>query len=1260
MLTKETFLKRKYFLITGLLLLVIITAGVLEPVILENISKSWPEKITPLNDKIKKEVRSAYSGIESALRENASELGESLAAKGKYDFEEIASTQRWSAYSILIVNEKNGIEFISNFNIKPDSSFFNRKEGALYYFSSPLFDYLSVSKSFTSGGRKFKLFLLEPVEKKYSLNTPFFKVISLREEFSRKFQVQMEIITGGERVDQRDGRRQAVEIFNSAGDRIATVIFDNASQAVELNKARELTAIIQIVSLFLIILLLLRKLKTYLDRIKSRPVKDLLVILIIVFVRILFFIFEVPARFLNGPLTDASYFSSTLGFGIVKSPLDLFLTVAAILCIALLFYDAVRSCELQNIKKKRWAVIMLFPSLIFVYFLFLRALGASIRSVIYDSTLKYFRDPFIIPDLPLFAMHLNVLLIGLSAFLISAGILLFLFKLINGLERKGAVIFFAALQVLAFVYDISQPDPQGNDFTRIMHILFTFSAAWWVFRKKSRNIFEYSIYLVLASFISILLLNYYNKNIEKNSLPATAQEFLRGNEKLNEFMAIQAAVQFAKEPELIEGFERREQDFNPLAFKLWSRSILPSEILSAHLSILDFGYKEMGHFDYNFETHRIIDWQGEKGDEYKIKNVVSPFTGKRMFFVLAPVKKEEKIIGYIELALHPLNDYFGRRQCFNILSSNNQRLNSTVDFSQLKVFKASNGEILSSTGEIPFNSREIKELESNLAGSAEEAFIEKKIDGKTHLIYLKKDPSADVNEFVGIALRRRDFTQDLFDFFKVFFIHSLIILVFTILAFISEIKSLWRSIFNFRARLLYSLIIISIVPLLLSAVYFKSLVEEKNIDDINYKLNKRAAQIVRYLGNYTASSSLLDREIFEKIKRDIGVEYSVFSEGELAFTTLPGFYTSTLLPGMLNSKVKYELVEREGKQILISENIDGYEFKSLYVRAAIPGREYIININNAFNEISLSLSNLEVDVFLFGTYSFAAVLIILLSSFLAGQISKPIRELTRATSAVAEGDLDVKVTYKDKGEMNNLIVGFNEMVEKLKRSQLELAEFEREAAWKEMARQVAHEIKNPLTPMKLSIQQLIAAYNDKSPKFNGIFEKVTSTIISQIETLNKIASEFSGFARMPKMKIERIDLKKICAEAVNLFDSEYKIKISAPGGSVEVMADADHLKRSFINLIRNSIQASASAVEIIIDEKETEAVIRFIDNGHGIPAENVGRIFEENFTTKAKGMGLGLSMARKYFELLNGTISVGNTSSSGTEFIITIPKAGLQ
>jgi two-component system, NtrC family, nitrogen regulation sensor histidine kinase NtrY len=1256
---KQAFLKRKYLYLSGSLIAIILLLGIFEPLLLKRSEENWGTNLNTTIARVKDGTQKYFLGEESSLIEKTEVLKNILVSKKDNEgFAGILNSGDWDDYSVVLLNKAKKTSVNTSFNENIDTLQFDKlQQGKMFFLQTSLIDYLSVYSGLNIAGENYELLFCKPVEKKYNLNTTYFKNLSLKEDLSKKFQTGVEIYPGADEVKIKDGRLQYADILNSGKKKIATVVFETPSLNIELNKDREIVSFLQIFCFLILIVVMLFKIKAVIDKLKRRTAQASFVILIIIALRVLFFIFEIPTRFITGELTDPSMFSSTFCYGIVRSPLDLFLTVLSILCIVILIYDTVRNVNVNKLSGNKVIKIVISLALTVLYFLLLRAFGASIRSVVYDSTLKYFKDPFIIPDLPLFVMQLNILLIGLSAVLLSISILLFFFKILGDTGNKQIVSVFLLLQLAGYIYDIIQSNPQGNNLVRILYIIFTFSSAYWVFVKKTKTIFKYSVFLLMASFLSILLLNYYNKTLEKASLEKTAEEFFRSNEKLNEFMAIQTAIQFSKENELAEKFNKAGYNFNAQAFKLWSKSVLPKEILSVHVSILSASFEELGHYDYNFEHHSEIKWEVEKGKEYIVKNIADPFTGKRTCAVLAPIKSDEKILGYIELALHPLNNYFDRKQCYNILSSYNQRLNPTVDIAQLKMFLIASGNVQSKIGELTLNDTDINYFEECLQEKGDEIYVEKEIEGKPYIMFLRNAQMESGPGIFGVALRTRNITVDLFDFFKAFFIHSIIIMAFTLLAFLFRIKKLWKTLFTFRARLLYSLVIISIVPLVLSAAYFKSLVEEKNQEDISYKLNRRALQLERYFQGYYSGSSLIQKEVFEKAHTDLGTEYSVFDSEGLVYSTTPGFYQSTLLPSALNSVTKENLIKKGARQILITESIDDYGFNSVYFKTHLNNKDVFINVNNAFNELSFTLSNLEVDIFLFGSYSFAAVMIILFSSFLSGQISKPVKAITKATAAVAEGDLDVRVEYKATGEINNLVVGFNEMVEKLKKSQLDLAEFERETAWKEMARQVAHEIKNPLTPMKLSVQQLVASYNDKSPKFDAIFGKVTSTIIGQIETLNKIASEFSAFARMPKMKIEKTELKKICSEAVYLFDSDLKIKIFCGGGPVFIMADADHLKRSLINLIRNSIQANAGHIEITILETEENVELKFVDDGQGIAKDNIEKIFDENFTTKEKGMGLGLSMAKKYFESLNGSISVINTSEKGTGFLIILPKA---
>jgi nitrogen fixation/metabolism regulation signal transduction histidine kinase len=241
--------------------------------------------------------------------------------------------------------------------------------------------------------------------------------------------------------------------------------------------------------------------------------------------------------------------------------------------------------------------------------------------------------------------------------------------------------------------------------------------------------------------------------------------------------------------------------------------------------------------------------------------------------------------------------------------------------------------------------------------------------------------------------------------------------------------------------------------------------------------------------------------------------------------------------------------------------------------------------------------------------------------------------------------------------LGELVSGFQYMIKELKKNQTILAEIEREEAWKEMAKQVAHEIKNPLTPMKLSVQQLIAAYKDKSDKFDLFFEKVTNTILNQIETLRNIATEFSNFARMPKLKVELIDFNEVINNSINLFtDEKVKISFEPLNAKTEISGDAEQLKRTIINLIRNSIQANAIKICLYTKEENDNLILFVEDNGNGISDENLDKIFDTNFTTKSDGMGLGLSMAKRYVKSTGGNIDILETSNAGTIIKLTFPK----
>jgi two-component system nitrogen regulation sensor histidine kinase NtrY len=297
-------------------------------------------------------------------------------------------------------------------------------------------------------------------------------------------------------------------------------------------------------------------------------------------------------------------------------------------------------------------------------------------------------------------------------------------------------------------------------------------------------------------------------------------------------------------------------------------------------------------------------------------------------------------------------------------------------------------------------------------------------------------------------------------------------------------------------------------------------------------------------------------------------------------------------------------------------------------------------------------------------YLIIIVLAILLSLFIGKQLSAPLIMLEDKLKEMRLGRRNEKIDYSLNDEIGQLVIQYNRTVDELEQSARLLAKSERESAWKSMARQVAHEINNPLTPMKLSIQQLQRTHKMNDDRFDDYFEKSTEMLIEQIDNLSRIAGTFSNFARMPEANFERVDIAARLHSAVQLFmnsNDEIHIKYIGHKKDIFVYADPEQLVQVFNNLIKNAIQAipdnREGEVEVNLEQEAEQVIINITDNGIGIDHQVHDKLFAPNFTTKSTGMGLGLAIAKNIIELSGGTISFTSTLDEGTTFCITLPKA---
>ena len=293
-------------------------------------------------------------------------------------------------------------------------------------------------------------------------------------------------------------------------------------------------------------------------------------------------------------------------------------------------------------------------------------------------------------------------------------------------------------------------------------------------------------------------------------------------------------------------------------------------------------------------------------------------------------------------------------------------------------------------------------------------------------------------------------------------------------------------------------------------------------------------------------------------------------------------------------------------------------------------------------------------------YIFLFIGAMIITILLSNSITKNLAHLSQRIKNVDLNRKNESIDWNGDNELGTLVDAYNELLRKLEENRALLAKTERESAWREMAKQVAHEIKNPLTPIKLSIQHLQATAQFEDENWRDKFKKKMTMIIEQIESLNKIASEFSDFAKMPKAQPEMTNISKAIDSAVLLFSEEdFVIGCNKPENEINYLIDSERFGRVLNNLIKNAKQAVQEienpSVGVDLSTKDDYLTITITDNGKGIPGEVKDKIFEPNFTTKSSGTGLGLAICKQIIEQANGTISFESSPSTGTTFYIDLP-----
>tara|TARA_Y100000389_G_scaffold179209_1_gene193024 strand:+ start:302 stop:1756 length:1455 start_codon:yes stop_codon:yes gene_type:complete len=407
--------------------------------------------------------------------------------------------------------------------------------------------------------------------------------------------------------------------------------------------------------------------------------------------------------------------------------------------------------------------------------------------------------------------------------------------------------------------------------------------------------------------------------------------------------------------------------------------------------------------------------------------------------------------------------------------------------------------------------------------------------------------------------------------------------------------------------------------------------------------------------NQTQLDSVFKEKIFQ-IADVQNVNFNIYNlDGSLLNSTLIS------AENKINNSVLLKLRNSEELSIIQKNSIDNVQYRSSYsfILDNSSNPIWILNLPY-YDDDELNSYELNSFIAIFGKVYFLILIIAIIFSYLISvYITKSLSEIGKKIKQTRLDKTNTKIQIKARSkEVNILVESYNKMVEMLNDSVEKLSKSNKEQAWREMAKQVAHEIKNPLTPMRLSIQSFQRNFDQNDSKFESKLDEFSKTLIQQIDTMSTIASAFSNFAEMPAQQGEKINIVETTKLALKIFKENY-IVFSSEFKDLQVRIDRTQMVRIITNLIKNALEAceliKEPKVQVTIEKKKKEVLINVMDNGQGISKELKNKIFEPKFTTKTSGMGLGLGMVKNLVDSYNGRISMSSKINTGTTFSITFP-----
>jgi two-component system, NtrC family, nitrogen regulation sensor histidine kinase NtrY len=976
----------------------------------------------------------------------------------------------------------------------------------------------------------------------------------------------------------------------------------------------------------------------------------------IALVRILQMVFSLS---FNGfVLFDPFIYADSL---LVPSLGDLFLNSIIVLFFALLITCFMQYPGMEGNTKLKSNIHLVFLNLLVMAF-FLYA-NYFFHSLILNSDISFEPNE---TDQITIANFVGFLVNGLN-YLSFGLVLIWHIKNIVNRIKPGRIIQVAIL-VCGFLFLLLFISGYPVDLISVLsYILFTILITW--FYHKKYNLTNYSfleVLILLFSFYSLGFIVVDSNKKEKSIRSSLAMSLANEHDPIAEYLFDDLNKQIVKDTSIVNRINSHMIDINNLYDYLkknyftgyWNKYDIQITLCGPKDSVLIEVPEFQWFYCYGF-FNDIIDHQGISlpgSNFYFIEN----YTGRISYIGKIPFRlsqSSDDITLFIELNSRLTNDLIGYPE---LLLDEKLHMKRLID--QYSYAKYHNGNLVAQDGDFSYS------LSSELFGYGVKGIETVKLDGYEHLLY-----RPDKDNLIVLSKPLISFINLLVSFSYLFLFYYLcLVVVYTVRKINKPDVSLFG---NYRIKIQFSIIAILIVSLLLiagSTIWLNLRNYKQNqYAVLNEKIQSVLAELSHRLTYEEKLTSYWRGDKFDNLNQLLIKLSDVFytdinlydPKGDLLATSRVEVFQMGLQGEKMNPVAFHKMFNEKRSQFLQGEKISKLSYMSAYVPFVNAEGKLLAYLNLPYftkqSELQTALSALIVTIV--NIYLILILITISVTILITDQITRPLEMLQIRFRELKLGGRYEQISYSRRDEIGNLVAEYNKMVLELEKSVDLLARSERESAWREMAKQIAHEIKNPLTPMRLSVQQLQRSWKDKNEDYDKYLERVTNTMIEQIDALSAIASEFSNFAKMPVAQIEKVNLLSVLKNTVELFDGDANCRIFLQSNleKAEINADREQLSRVFLNIIKNGIQSvpdGQSGRIIITTEMINEEVeVRITDNGRGIPDDIISKLFIPNFTTKSSGMGLGLAIAKNILDQIGATISFKTRLGSGTTFTLCFP-----